>query len=929
MLLVGMVPTCGVTALLSASAINQWYLPHVPVPLLATCIVLTFTVVALCGVKWIMRLAMPIATVSAGLAFLSATIPVFAGTVDWQQAFTFHLTVPFSGWFGQVTSFMAGLYLVGFAAPAFEQAACHVGETINPNKNIPKAMFISAAMASVYFLILPIIWLGVLGPEPLGRDLALVLGPTFAPLFGGLAKGAAIWFMMLNMFHGTIAPLAGAARTLSQLAEDGLLPEFMAKRSRTDAPWVTTVLTAGMAIAFLWIGDPVWLIAAANLTYLIGIGMPNVAVWLLRRDQPDMPRPYRAPRGTIVLGLLAAGAWALSTILGFQQFGLPTVIIGVAFAYSGAVLYAWRKAADRRKMGLPMIGRTLHVKLTGAMLLVLTLDALGYLIAVDHVSTTETALIAVLEDIFVLVALLTISVGLILPGMIAHSAVEVSHAAQKLVTGTLADFTKAMQALSTGDLEGAKATFEPVSVAVTSRDEVGDMALTFNSLQEEIGRAANGLEGARKGLLQAREVTEANVRLRLELVERNRAEEESRERSALLDKAPNAILVSDLADRVIYLNPSAEKLYGYGLSDLADADGATRIYKRPEEFQRAKSALIQHGEWSGEFEQVARSGQALIVESRWALLRDGDGNPKSILFINTDIADRKKAEATLENLNRQLRDASRQAGMAEVATNVIHNVGNVLNSVNVSSSLLTERVGHSKAVDLSKAVALLEANAHDLGNFFTNDPKGKQLIEYLRRLSVRITQERQEWMQELASLSRNVEHIKEIVSVQQNYAKVSGILEVMSVVSLVEDVLRMSANTIERHKIKIVREYSEVPTVLVDRHKALQILINLVQNSKFALDEKGHPDKQITVRVGTNGNDNVKISIIDNGIGIEAGNLTRIFSHGFTTRSNGHGFGLHCGALFAKEMGGSLTAHSEGPGLGATFNLELPKGINK
>jgi signal transduction histidine kinase/amino acid transporter len=522
----GWVPTCGLTALLSASAIHQWYFPWFPVPLLASCIVLCFTFVNLCGVKWVMRMAMPLAVASAGLAFLSAVIPVFSGSVDWRQAFTYHLTVPFDGWFGQVTSVMAGLYLIGFAAPAFEQSTCHVGETIDPNRNVPRAIFASAGMASLYFIILPVIWLGTLGSETLGKELALELGPTFAPLLGGMAKGAAIWFMILNMLHGTIAPLAGAARTLSQLAEDGLLPEFMANRSPTDAPWVATLITAGMALVFLLIGDPVWLIAAANLTYLIGIGMPNIAVWLLRRNEPQMTRPYRAPRGTILLGVFAAGAWTLTTVLGFQQFGLPTVLAGIAFAYSGAALYVWRKMSDRQKKGLPMLGRTLHLKLTGTMLFMLVLDAAGYLIAVSHVAGNEPGLIVALEDIFVIVALLTISVGLILPGTIAQSAVEVSKAAEHLVKGTLADFTRAMRALAAGDLEAAKAHFAFAPVIVHSRDEIGDMALNFNKLQEEIGRAADGLEGARVGLSEARgALTETNERLRLELVERMRAEE--------------------------------------------------------------------------------------------------------------------------------------------------------------------------------------------------------------------------------------------------------------------------------------------------------------------------------------------------------------------------------------------------------------------
>jgi signal transduction histidine kinase len=510
----GWVPTCGLTALLASSAIHQWYLPAIPVSALATIIVLFFTFINLCGVKWVMRLAMPIATFSALLAFASAIIPIISGHVDWHQAFTFNLITPFKGWFGQVTSVMAGLYLIGFAAPAFEQAACHVGETINPNKNVPKAMFASAALASLYFIVLPIIWLGTLGPEPLGKELALELGPTFAPLIGASAKAGAIWFMIFNMLHGTIAPLAGASRTLSQLSEDGLLPESFSKRLSTDAPWVATIITAAMSIAFLYIGDPVWLIAAANLTYLIGIAMPSVAVWLLRNNEPNLPRPYRAPRGTIMLGLIAAGVWLLTIIIGFQQFGLPTVLVGIAFAYSGSLLYAWRKFTDRRKMGLPGIARTLHLKLTGAMLLVLALDAAGYLIAVDHVSTNDPAMIAMLEDIFVAVALLTIAVGLILPGMIAHSAVQVSNAAEHLLKGTLADFTRAMQALAAGDIDSAKARLEFSPITVYSKDEVGDMAVNFNRLQEKIGHAASGLEGARIGLLESRNsIIEANNKL--------------------------------------------------------------------------------------------------------------------------------------------------------------------------------------------------------------------------------------------------------------------------------------------------------------------------------------------------------------------------------------------------------------------------------
>ncbi len=510
----GWIPTCGLAAIISATVISEWYMPYIPIPLLAIALVVLFSIVNLCGVRWVMRLAMPVATATALLAFLSGLIPVVTGHVNWQQATTFHLITPFHGIFGGVTSAMAGLYLVGFAAPAFEAAACHVGETVNPARNVPRAMFASGFMSTLFFIVLPVIWLGVLGTTPLEGDLVQTLGPTFAPLFGNGARAVAIWFMMFNMFHCMIQPLAGASRTLSQLAEDGLLPSILARRSRTDTPWVATVLTVGMAIVFLLIGDPTWLIAAANLTYLIGIGLPSVAVWLLRRNAPSMQRLYRAPRGTILLGVLASAVWGVSTLLGFEQFGLPTVIAGLALAYSGSLLYVLRRWEDRLRSGQKLSLRSLHVKLTGAMLLVLALDGVGYLIAVSKLAQQDLSLIAALEDIFVAVAVLTITVGLVLPGMIAHAAEEVARAADNLVIGTLDDFSRAMKALEAGNLDEAHARVSIKPVVVHSNDEIGAMATSFNIMQEQIAGAAGALGGAREGLRHARNaLTASNAKL--------------------------------------------------------------------------------------------------------------------------------------------------------------------------------------------------------------------------------------------------------------------------------------------------------------------------------------------------------------------------------------------------------------------------------
>jgi len=179
-------------------------------------------------------------------------------------------------------------------------------------------------------------------------------------------------------------------------------------------------------------------------------------------------------------------------------------------------------------------------------------------------------------------------------------------------------------------------------------------------------------------------------------------------------------------------------------------------------------------------------------------------------------------------------------------------------------------------------------------------------------------------LKELGELRSNVDHINEIVAMQQAYAKVAGVMEILKPKELVEDALRLNAGAVERHHVRVVREFETTPPVLVDRHKVLQILVNLIRNAKYALDDHGHTDKIMTFRVRSNGPERVVISIIDNGVGIRPEHVCRIFEHGFTTRINGHGFGLHSGAIAARELGGSLTAHSEGPGRGAVFTLELP-----
>ena len=351
-------------------------------------------------------------------------------------------------------------------------------------------------------------------------------------------------------------------------------------------------------------------------------------------------------------------------------------------------------------------------------------------------------------------------------------------------------------------------------------------------------------------------------------------------------------------------------------SKLHPDDRASALEHRDRETANRKNSIR-------EYRMIAADGHIVWIRDYTNVSKEDD-KPTLLRGILLDISEQKKADAELERLNKELVETSRMAGMAEVATGVLHNVGNVLNSVNVTTTLLRENLRRSEITSLNKVAALFKKHEQDLSSYLATDPKGKLIPGFVIQLAQQLSQDHTELQTECEQLAANIEHIKEIVSMQQSYARVSGCLETVSVASLVENSFQINAESFVRHKVEVISEFVNVPPVVVDKHKVLQILINLVNNAKYSLDESGRSDKKLWVSVGMSESNRVKIVIKDNGVGIPPENLTKIFSHGFTTKKHGHGFGLHSGANAAKEMGGMLAAHSEGPGKGASFTLELP-----
>jgi C4-dicarboxylate-specific signal transduction histidine kinase len=317
--------------------------------------------------------------------------------------------------------------------------------------------------------------------------------------------------------------------------------------------------------------------------------------------------------------------------------------------------------------------------------------------------------------------------------------------------------------------------------------------------------------------------------------------------------------------------------------------------------------------------------ESQVKEQTSELLKANEELQRTADSLKAEIEQRKEMEAQNEKTHRELLKVSRAAGMSEVATGVLHNVGNVLNSINISASIVAEHLNEFNIANIARAANLMREHVEDIGNFMANDPKGRQLPEYLAKLATHLSTEQSLLVKEICFVKMKIEHVKEIVAAQQNYGKVVGLEERVKVEDLIEDVFRIHAGELAQHEVKVRQECPPgLPEILVDKHKVLQILLNLLSNAKHSLADSGRKDKQVTVRV-TNGGERIRIAMTDNGVGIPPANLRKIFNHGFTTRpKGGHGFGLHSGALAAKEIGGALAAESEGPGLGATFTLEIP-----
>ena len=445
-----------------------------------------------------------------------------------------------------------------------------------------------------------------------------------------------------------------------------------------------------------------------------------------------------------------------------------------------------------------------------------------------------------------------------------------------------------------------------------SRLEMGDMARQRAELE------------ATQQVIEAKVIERTNA---LSAVQLRLRESETRLR-ATIECAGDGILTIDGQGRIESLNGAAERMFGREAAELAGCSADQLFDESGRTVLQAAMRALRDAPYNPsaaerrETAVVRSDGTSLPVELN--LSRMTAQEPPTFIAVVHDISQRRQAARQLEELQKQHLEVARRIGMAEIATSVLHNVGNVLNSVNVAASVINDKVRKSATADLGRAISLLELHRDDVADYIARDAQGKHLPGFIVEVGRKLAADEEEILAEVVALTKNIDHIKDIVTVQQSYVGMSGTVEKVSLEELIQDAIRINSASLGRHEVEVVYTADDLPEALVSRQKFLQVVVNVLSNAKYAVMQNGRNERRIDIDLRKEGEDRARLEIRDNGIGIAPENLTRIFAHGFTTRKEGHGFGLHSAANLAQEMGAELSVHSDGVGRGATFVLSFP-----
>lgn len=395
--------------------------------------------------------------------------------------------------------------------------------------------------------------------------------------------------------------------------------------------------------------------------------------------------------------------------------------------------------------------------------------------------------------------------------------------------------------------------------------------------------------------------------------------------SELFESVYDGILITGFGGNILRANERAHELFAFGADEL-------NAYNILSLFSGADPRFL------GWVAEKLKNKRRVFIEC-YCNRKDGatfpadvtaniihvDGGDQLCFFVR-NVTTRKQTEEALKRAQEELLGAAHKAGMAEIATGVLHDVGNVLNSINVSCELLAGVARASTLDALSKVNRLLQEHADVLADFLTNDPQGAKALQVYRYIEEALGEERGTLQEETEHLERKVGLLREVVTTQQDYARQGLFTQEVKLLDVIGDALALQQTRLENHGVTVEKRCDAALTISTQKTKLVYVLINLIQNAVDALEARGKGEgDQRLLRIEASGeHGTVHVRVVDNGCGITRENLTRVFTHGFTTKPDGHGFGLHTSANFVKEIGGEITAISDGLGKGSCFLLTLP-----
>ncbi len=461
-----------------------------------------------------------------------------------------------------------------------------------------------------------------------------------------------------------------------------------------------------------------------------------------------------------------------------------------------------------------------------------------------------------------------------------------------------------------------------------TNNELGQLTLSFNDMMDRLKESIAEKDTA------ISQMVELNKDLESRVIERTRKLADSEARvCAIVSAAPEAIIALDENKFIDSINPAAESIFNMTPNNMVSMHSSELISKQDSlRFSHIIQSVGSNGaELSADHEGHVHELQGkrfdghcfpmeLVVNS---MIYD---TKKMYICIMRDVTKRKEIEISLAEAQHKLMESAHQAGMAEIATGVLHNIGNILNTVNISGEQIIKIIKSSKVSGLMKANALLDQHLDCLDDYLVNDPKGKVLPQYYLKLGKMIQDEIYQIDEEATTLISKINMMKDVIRTQQNYAKGGFLAEHCALTLLIEDAIAIQQQPLHQADVNLRRNYLFEGQCIIHKSKLIQVITNLIKNGKEAiqLNDFQNKPKELTLETRDNHDGTASLLVTDDGVGILDENIKKIFNHGFTTKADGHGFGLHMSANSMTEMQGSLSVTSPGKNKGATFIITVP-----